>query len=113
MLFSLVNMPERHFDVAALPWVISLQKSAGALTAGPFSHSLVEAGLLYLPGVVLLRVRALTSFADGILGFFQSVTLKKNNKESPSSDWRLSGTSGETSLLVQSLLDLTLLWYNH
>lgn len=73
-------MPERHFDVAALPWVISLQKSAGALTAGPFSHSLVEAGLLYLPGVVLLRVRALTSFADGILGFFQTVTLKKKKK---------------------------------
>ena len=48
--------------MAALSWVNSLQKGSAAPRAG-ISPLLAEAGLLHLPLVVLLRVRALTPSA--------------------------------------------------
>lgn len=52
--------------MAAVSWVNSVQK--GAPRAG-ISLLLAEAGLLHFPVVVLLRVRALTPSAGGVLGF--------------------------------------------
>lgn len=49
--------------MAAVSWVNSVQKGAG------ISLLLAEAGLLHFPVVVLLRVRALTPSAGGVLGF--------------------------------------------
>lgn len=69
-----MNLLERSFDVAALSWVNSLQKGSAAPRAG-ISPLLAEAGLLHLPLVVLLRMRALTPSAGGVLGFFQPKTV--------------------------------------
>lgn len=76
MLFPLLNVLERGFDVAAPSWVNSLQEGSGALRAGISPLGWAEPGILHLPVVVLWRVRALTPFAGGVLGvLFQPVTL--------------------------------------